>query len=423
LNNLTHPPAYSHLVERLNRFPQGAPESDSLYAILQVLFREEEAGLVAQIPIKPFTAKEAARIWKMPFEQARRVLEGLADRALLLDVEREGQMVYTLPPPMAGFFEFSLMRLRDDVDQKALSELYYQYVTVEDDFMRALLAGGETQVGRIFVHEPVLPEVQVLDYERASEVMRSASTRGISLCYCRFKAQQVGHVCDAPLDICMTFNGCADSLVRHGFARAVDVSEGLDLLQKAYAHNLVQFGENVRQEVGFICNCCGCCCEALVGARRFSQWRPIHTSNFLPVVAEELCTGCGKCADVCPVEAVGLVSANDPQKPHRKKARLDEDICLGCGVCVRNCPAKALRLQARPERVLTPLNTVHRLVWMAIERGQLQDLLFDQRMLWSQRALAAFLGAVLRLPPIQRTLASRQVKSRYLESLLARVKV
>jgi len=40
-----------------------------------------------------------------------------------------------LPPPMAGFFEFSMMRIRDDVDQKLLGELFYQYITVEDDFI------------------------------------------------------------------------------------------------------------------------------------------------------------------------------------------------------------------------------------------------------------------------------------------------
>ena len=38
---------YEQLVERLNRFPQGAPPSDLLYAILKLLFTEKEAGLVS----------------------------------------------------------------------------------------------------------------------------------------------------------------------------------------------------------------------------------------------------------------------------------------------------------------------------------------------------------------------------------------
>ena len=40
------------------------------------------------------------------------------------DIEQQGEINYVLPPPMAGFFEFSMMRVRRDVDQKALSELF-----------------------------------------------------------------------------------------------------------------------------------------------------------------------------------------------------------------------------------------------------------------------------------------------------------
>ena len=119
-------PHYRSLVDRLNRFPQGAPPADSLYRILSALFTEREAGLVAQLPIKPFTAEKAARIWKQDLTTARKTLDELASRAILVDIERDGQMTYVLPPPMAGFFEFSMMRVRDDVDQKLLANLYYQ---------------------------------------------------------------------------------------------------------------------------------------------------------------------------------------------------------------------------------------------------------------------------------------------------------
>ena len=40
---------YDRLADRLNQFPQGAPLSDSLFAILKILFSEKEAGLVAQL--------------------------------------------------------------------------------------------------------------------------------------------------------------------------------------------------------------------------------------------------------------------------------------------------------------------------------------------------------------------------------------
>ena len=102
----------------------------------------------------------------------------------------------------------------------------------------------------------------------------------------------------------ITFNNTAASLIKHGHARQVDESEGLDLLQLAYENHLVQFGENIRNSVNFICNCCGCCCEAMIAARRFAVLNPIHTTNFIPFVNSEQCNGCGKCVNICPVEAI-----------------------------------------------------------------------------------------------------------------------
>ncbi len=414
--------AYQQLEDRLNRFPQGAPPSEYLYQILQILFSEEEARLVALLPIKPFTAKKASQVWKISLAEAQNKLDQLAHKALLVDAEENGESVYTLPPPMAGFFEFSLMRLRDDINQKVLSELFYQYLNVEEEFIKQLFTNGETQLGRTFVNEPALSNansLHVLDYERASEVIRTASHRAIGICYCRHKMQHLDRACSAPMDICMTFNNSAASLTTHGFARAVDVQEGVDLLQQAYDHNLVQFGENVREGVNFICNCCGCCCEAMIAARRFGFLHPVHTTNFIPQIDTDTCNGCGKCVQVCPVEAMTLVSANNPHQPNQKKAKLNDEFCLGCGVCVRVCPKQSISLQFRPTRIITPVNSTHRVVVMAIERGKLQNLFFDNRVLWSHRALAAVLGVILKLPPIKQLLATQQVKSRYLERLVA----
>lgn len=417
--------SYSDLMERLNRFPQGAPPSELLNKILKILFSDQEARLVSLLPIKPFGAEKASRLWKTDLTTTRKILDTLASRALLVDIEQNGEQQYSLPPPMAGFFEFSMMRIRNDIDQTALSELFYQYLNVEEDFIRALFTQGETQLGRVFVNEPALSAdnaLHVLDWERATEIIKTASHIGVGMCYCRHKMEHLGKACDAPMHICMTFNSTAASLTKHGHARRIESTECMDLLAQAYDHNLVQFGENVREEVNFICNCCGCCCEAMIAARRFAIFNPVHTTNFIPDIDQLLCNGCGKCATVCPVEAVSLVSANDPLQPKLKKALLDEERCLGCGLCLRNCARKSIVLKPRAMRVLTPLNGVHRVVMMAIERGKLQHLIFDNRVLFSHRALAAVLGVLLKLPPIKQAMASRQIKSRYFEQLIQRRK-
>ena len=240
--------SYRDLVDRINRCPQGAPPSELLYRILEMLFSEREAKLVAELPIKPFTAERAAKLWKMPVAEARAALDELASRAVLLDIENEGTTTYVLPPPMAGFFEFSLMRVRTDIDQKLLSELFHQYLNVEDDFIKALFTKGETQLGRAFVCEPSLPKepsLHVLDYERASHIAETADHIGVGVCYCRHKMEHMGHACSAPMEICMTFANTAASLTRHGHARSIDSVECLDLLQEARDRGLVQFGENV----------------------------------------------------------------------------------------------------------------------------------------------------------------------------------
>ncbi|MFC1745965.1 4Fe-4S dicluster domain-containing protein [Candidatus Riflebacteria bacterium] len=411
--------SYSKLINRINKFPLGAPPSKLLYKILKLLFSEKEAEKVALLPIRPFTAKRASQIWKLPLKKTKKILDELAGRAILVDIERGSENTYTLPPPMAGFFEFSMMRIRGDINQKLLSELFYQYLNVEEDFIKQLFTGGETHLGRIFVNEPVLTNenaTHVLDYERATQVIKTASHIGVGVCYCRHKMLHLGKACCAPMNICMTFNYMASSLINANFCCQIEVAEAMELLQQAYEENLVQFGENVREEVSYICHCCGCCCEALLANKRFGSLHPVHTTNFIPLVNDANCSGCGKCENICPVDAMTMVYANDSKK---KVARVNDELCLGCGMCVRNCSNKdSLTLASRPERVLTPINTTHLSVLMAIERGKFQNMLFDNQVLHSHRALAAVIGVILRLPPIKQIMASKQVKSRYLEVLI-----
>ncbi len=84
---------------------------------------------------------------------------------------------------MAGFFEFSMMRVRGDVNQKALAETVLPVSQRRKRISsRALFVENGTPLGRIFVQEAALPQdgkLEVLDYERASHIIKTASHIGV----------------------------------------------------------------------------------------------------------------------------------------------------------------------------------------------------------------------------------------------------
>ena len=118
---------YRDLRKQIDTTPAGLPEGPAVYDILKTLFSEEDAALAARLPIVPTGIDTLARRFKENKDTLKLKLDRMADKGLVFDTEnpRTGEAFYMLPPPVAGFFEFAMMRVRKDVSQKDLARHFH----------------------------------------------------------------------------------------------------------------------------------------------------------------------------------------------------------------------------------------------------------------------------------------------------------
>ncbi|HOM30050.1 MAG TPA: 4Fe-4S binding protein [Deltaproteobacteria bacterium] len=409
---------YRELGRKIDGIVVRAPWNETLHGILRELYTPEEAMLLVKMPYTLSTTERIARVSGMNEPRVRRLLEGLCGKGLVIDLwnEQEARYYYMPSPMVIGIFEFTMMGRAADVDGKKLAALFHEYF---ERFYEANFSNGERMsILRVIPVEETVDAggaIEFLDHERVSHIIEEAGRYAIGTCSCRNEKSLLGKkVCDTPIANCSAFGYGADYTIRYGFAREVSRSEMEENFTRSREMGLVFCADNTKRMPTVVCHCCKCCCNYLSGLTRFGFTNSVVTSNYLSRVDESKCTACLRCVDVCPVNAASLVSSNDAMHPKKRRARIDAGLCVGCGVCVSKCPSAALTMAPRPKRVIHPESVFERIMLSSLERGTLQNQIFDDPQSVTQKVMRTVIGAFLRLDSVRKALVSDLFRSSFL---------
>jgi len=329
---------YEKLAAHFDHFIVGAPRTDTLIRILQILFPFEEAQIALRMPVmQRMTLAE----WQAAIpEQAPRLLEilnAMAARGTVQTFRQPGKEDrYALLPSAKGWFDTPYWSGRESDATRQLAPLWLKY---REEAFGAALAKGDmpvfriVPVGRALKHDP-----QILPFEDLRPRIEAQTFSVVSFCPCRQMKNAVGEGCGHSLEVCFSFGSMARYLADHGMGREVSIAETLEIARACEEEGLAHCVENIDGYLGTLCNCCGCCCLFIDTKKRlgFNALAPSSGRAHIDAVA---CSACGDCLARCPMEAITL--------PENGPAMVDDPRCLGCGLCAARCPEQAVALVPR----------------------------------------------------------------------------
>jgi ferredoxin len=328
-------PTYVQLAEALDRLPNGFPRTASgvEIQILKKIFSPEEAALAAALTGTPETVEVIAGRAGQPVEQVRKQLLDLARRGIAWYIQQDGKRLFRLAPFIVGIYEAQ----REIMDHE-LAHLVEAYLY--QGGAQGIMA-PQPALHRVVPAQGTAKQEWILPYDDVRALLLSAKAFHESECICREQQRILGDPCRFPKSMCLSFS----SAERTPWEGDITQEQALALLDRSEQLGLVHTVSNVIEGVGYICNCCGCCCGILRGITDFGITESVAVANYYAAIDPLVCVGCSDCVERCQVGAIserGGISVVD-------RAR-----CIGCGLCVSGCPNEAAHLERKPDAEIVP---------------------------------------------------------------------
>jgi len=327
---------YERLAGALDRLPNGFPRTSSNVEIklLKKIFSPEEALLASQLGGLMESVDAIAKRFKLSVGEAETKLAEMAKRGLLWHEEKKGKQFFRLAPFIVGIYE-SQRKIMD-----------HEFAHLVEDYMENGGAAGimkpQPSLHRVIPAQKAVKSEWILPYDDVKAILQKSKTFRLGDCICRVQQDQIGRRCDFPVRTCLSFS----SIESQPNQDNVSKDEALAFLDKAEDMGLVHTVSNVTKGLGYVCNCCGCCCGILRGITDWGIENSVACANYYAAIDPIECLDCGTCRKRCQVHAIS--ESNGVSVVDRKK-------CIGCGLCVTGCPNGAAKLEKKPkEEMVTP---------------------------------------------------------------------
>jgi Na+-translocating ferredoxin:NAD+ oxidoreductase subunit B len=321
---------YERLADALNRLPNGFPRTPSSVEVqlLARIFSPEEASAASQLTGEWETLGTIAPRLGLPVNEARSILVSMVKRGLLWFDKKDNEIHFRLAPFIVGIYEAQV----ETMDAE-LAQLFEKYM--EDGGVVGIMK-PQPALHRVVPAQGTVKSEQVLPYDDVRAILLSSKSFNVRDCVCRVQQDHIGRECSFPTKMCLSFSDYERS------PRPDDISqaEALAILNQAEEIGLVHTVSNVMKGVGYVCNCCGCCCGILRGITDWGIENSVAFANYFAVIDPITCTGCGTCITRCQVHAISELNGISVVARSR---------CIGCGLCVSGCPSHAATLQLKPE--------------------------------------------------------------------------